>query len=194
MLSHIRDSLNESIALKSKIVENNEEILKIEIVANLIIETLKNGNKLLLCGNGGSASDAQHIAAEFVGRFMHNREALAAIALTTDTSIITAVANDFGYSHIFERQINALGRKGDILIALSTSGNSENVELAIDAATKKGIKVIGFLGKDGGRCKELCQHSFIIESSSSARIQELHITIGHIICALVEDNLVNNNG
>lgn len=162
---------------------------KIAQVASLIIEAYKQGNKLLLCGNGGSAADSQHIAAELVGRFQKERKGFSALALTTDTSILTAVANDFGYDFVFARQIEALGDKGDVLIAISTSGNSQNIVRAVEAAKLKGLKTIGFLGNDGGQLKNLIDISLIVPSQESARIQEVHILIGHIVCQLIESQV-----
>lgn len=156
--------------------------------ANLVIQAYKKGNKLLLCGNGGSAADAQHIAAELVGRFKKERKALPAIALTTDTSIITAVANDYSYDSVFARQIEALGKKGDVLIGISTSGNSVNVIKAIETAKSKELKTIGFLGRDGGNLKDIVEIPLVVPAQGSDRIQEIHILIGHIICGLIESN------
>jgi D-sedoheptulose 7-phosphate isomerase len=136
--------------------------------------------------------DAQHIAAELVGRFVTEREGLPAIAMTTDTSILTAVSNDYGFDRVFERQTAALGTKGDILIGLSTSGNSPNVEYALQKAQSMGITTIGLLGRDGGRCKELCNYPLIIQHAESARIQEVHITIGHILCGIVDNKLFSH--
>jgi D-sedoheptulose 7-phosphate isomerase len=136
--------------------------------------------------------DAQHIAAELVGRFVTEREGLPAIAMTTDTSILTAVSNDYGFDRVFERQTAALGTKGDILIGLSTSGNSPNVEHALQKAQSMGITTIGLLGRDGGRCKELCNYPLIIQHAESARIQEVHITIGHILCGIVDNKLFSH--
>lgn len=157
--------------------------------ADLIIQAYKTGNKLLLCGNGGSAADAQHIAAELVGRFKKERKGLAAIALTTDTSIMTAVANDYWYDLLFARQIEALGKKGDVLIGISTSGNSVNIIRAAETAKFKGLKTIGFLGSGGGKLKDIVDISLVVPSSQSDRIQEIHILMGHIICSLIESHL-----
>ena len=159
---------------------------EIRKAADLIIYTLNNGNKLLIMGNGGSAADSQHFAAEIVGRFQKNRKALAAVALTTDTSILTAVGNDYGFDSVFSRQIEALGKKGDAVICFSTSGNSENVIKAAEAAEEAGCKTIGFLGKDGGVLKDKCDVSIIVETETTARVQEMHLMIYHIICELVE--------
>ena len=141
----------------------------------------------MLCGNGGSAADAQHIAAELRGRFKKEREALAGIALTTDTSALSAIANDYGYELVFSRQVEAIGKKGDVLIAISTSGNSKNVINAINSAKKIGIKIITLTGKDGGEMKNLGDINIIVPSNNTPRIQEMHIMIGHMICALIDE-------
>ena len=154
--------------------------------AQAIANTLRSGGKLLLCGNGGSAADCQHLAAEFVGRFIHDRPALAAVALTTDSSALTCIGNDYGFEYVFERQVMAVGRKGDVLIGLSTSGRSENVERALAAAVCMGISTIGLLGKDGGPCASLCDVALIVPSDSTARIQEAHGFLGHVLCGEVE--------
>lgn len=192
MQDYITQSITEGIKLKKDILNNNQMMADLETVGNLMVRTLQQGHKVLLCGNGGSAADAQHIAAELVGRFVTEREGLPAIAMTTDTSILTAVSNDYGFSRIFERQTAALGTKGDILIGLSTSGNSPNVEYALQKARSMGITTVGLLGRDGGKCKDLCDFSFIIPHSESARIQEVHITIGHILCGIVDNTLASH--
>jgi D-sedoheptulose 7-phosphate isomerase len=158
--------------------------------ASLIIECLRNGGKLLFFGNGGSAADAQHLAAEFVGRFVSERAALAAISLTTDSSILTAVGNDYGFDRVFARQVQALGRRGDVAVAISTSGNSPNVLEAVKEAKKHGLNVIGLSGKDGGALAREAQVAITVDSVSTARIQECHIAIGHIFCELVERELI----
>ncbi|OGZ24015.1 MAG: phosphoheptose isomerase [Candidatus Nealsonbacteria bacterium RIFCSPLOWO2_01_FULL_43_32] len=167
----------------------DELVPKIAQVADLIINAYAQGRKLLLCGNGGSAADAQHIAAELVGRFKKERRGLPAIALTTDTSIMTAVANDYGYDVLFSRQIEALGGKDDILIAISTSGNSQNIIRAVEVAKFKGLKTIGFLGNDGGLLKNLVDIPLVVPSQESDRTQEIHILIGHIICRLIDSRV-----
>ena len=150
---------------------------------------LAQGQRIYLCGNGGSAADAQHIAAELIGRFVHDRRALPAIALTTDTSALTAIGNDYGYDEVFSRQVEGLCREGDILIAISTSGNSDSVLNAVDAAHRAGASVIGLSGKSGGALDLKCDVSLVVPSDITARIQEMHIVIGHLICALVEEHL-----
>jgi D-sedoheptulose 7-phosphate isomerase len=183
----MKNYFEESAKVKLKFIEENEEDLKksIEIIEN----ALKNGNKLLICGNGGSAADAQHFAAEIVGRFKLERDGLPAIALTTDTSILTAIGNDYGFEKIFERQIEALGKKGDVLIGISTSGNSENVIRAVNKAKEMGIYTIGLLGKGGGKLKDIVDLALVVPSNDTARIQECHLTIYHVICEEVEKKL-----
>jgi len=161
----------------------------IEIAASLVVDTLKAGNKILLCGNGGSAADAQHIAAELTGRYKTERKALAGIALTTDTSALTAIGNDYGYDRIFDRQFEALANKGDLLIGISTSGNSKNIISALSLAKKMNCKTIGFSGRDGGAMNDLCDINLIVPSDNTPRIQEMHILFGHTICQIVDNNL-----
>ncbi|MCH6574196.1 MAG: SIS domain-containing protein [Bacteroidetes bacterium] len=185
----ITESLKESSETKLKIEQEcKEDILK---AVNILSEVYGNGNKLLLCGNGGSAADCQHIATELMIRLSHHiqRPALPAIALTTDTSNLTAGGNDIGFENVFARNVEGLGNKGDALIAISTSGNSGNVIKAVEMAHKKGMKVIGLLGGDGGKLKPIVDLPIVIPSSNVQRIQEGHITVAHIICELVEDEL-----
>ena len=158
----------------------------LEIAAKLCIDCLKNGNKILIFGNGGSAADAQHIAAELVGRYKEDRKGLAAIALTTDTSALTSISNDFGYTHVFERQIEALAKKNDVVMAISTGGNSPNTINAIKLAKIIGCVTIGLSGKDGGEFNDLCDVNLIAMSHDTPRIQEMHTLIGHTICHLIE--------
>ena len=183
------DSLNESSETKLKMKDSciDQTLEAVE----LIINAYKNRNKLLLCGNGGSAADCQHIATEFMIRLNHkiNRPALCAIALTTDSSNLTAAGNDIGFENVFARNVQGFGNKGDVLIAISTSGNSLNVIKAEDMAHEKGMKVIGFLGGTGGKLKDLVDIPIIIPSINTQRIQEGHITLAHIICELVELDL-----
>jgi D-sedoheptulose 7-phosphate isomerase len=162
---------------------------EIERAADLISGALRNGRKLMLCGNGGSAADSQHIAAEMTGRFVKDRRPLAAIALSTDTSVLTCIANDYSFDDVFSRQVTGLGAGGDCLIGISTSGNSRNVMRAADAARAVGVQVIGLLGRDGGALKGLCDVPIVVPSHTTARIQEAHIFIGHTLCALVEEAL-----
>ena len=161
----------------------------IQQAAGLIAETLSQDGKLMLCGNGGSAADSQHLAAELTGRFLKDRRPLAAIALSTDTSALTSIANDYTFDEVFARQVTGLGHKGDCLIAISTSGNSRNVLRAAEAAREGGMRVIGLLGRDGGALRALSDVAIVVPSPTTARIQEAHIFIGHTLCALVEEAL-----
>lgn len=149
---------------------------------------LKSGGKVLFCGNGGSAADSQHLAAEFIGRFQKERRSLAAVALTVDTSALTAIANDYGYDEVFARQVEGLGRSGDVLIGISTSGNSANVVKAVEMARDIGMHTIAFTGEGGGKLKDLCDLTFAVPSRVTARVQEMHIMAGHILCELVEED------
>jgi len=158
-------------------------------VAFLMTACIASGNVIFWCGNGGSAADSQHLAAELVGRFKKDRKALRSIALTTDTSVLTCVANDYSYEDIFSRQLEALARSGDVLVVISTSGQSENVLRAIKTAKQLGVKTIALLGKDGGEAKDLADVSLVVPSNSTARIQEAHILIGHILCDLIEQEM-----
>ena len=179
----ILDTLQDSIRVKDRFIKNN--IPLILRGADMLVTCITSGHKILIFGNGGSAADAQHIAAEFVNRFQIERPPLAAIALTTDTSIITSIGNDYHFDEIFSRQINALGKKDDIAIGISTSGNSKNVIQAIHAAGKIGMFTIGLTGR-GGELAQCVDLVFAVESDITARIQEVHITLGHILCDLVE--------
>lgn len=162
---------------------------KIEEVCKICIDSLKNGGKVMFCGNGGSAADSQHLAAELVGRYKMNRPALNSVALTTDTSILTAVGNDFGYDTIFERQVEGIGKKGDVLVGLSTSGNSKNVLLAMQKAKDMGIKTVAFTGEKGGKMKDFADYAINVPSDTTNHIQEMHIAVGHIICGYIEKAL-----
>ena len=177
--------LEHQVTLNS-VANLDESIIK---VANLLIECLEHGGTIFWCGNGGSASDSQHLAGELVGRFIGDRKPLKSIALTADSAVTTCIVNDYGYKHIFSRQIEALGNEGDILIGISTSGNSENVIHAFEVAKQKGIITIGLLGKGGGKSSALVNQSIIVPSKSTARVQEMHILIGHILCDLIEVGL-----
>jgi D-sedoheptulose 7-phosphate isomerase len=185
----INESLNESSETKLKIIDEcSEDIIS---ASELIIDAFRSGNKLLLCGNGGSAADCQHIAAELVIRMSHKikRPALPAIALTTDTSYLTAGGNDIGFENVFARGVEGLGAPGDVLLAISTSGNSGNVIKAVEMAKSKGMKTIGFLGGNGGKLKLIVDKPIVIPSSNVQRIQEGHITVAHIICEIIEEEL-----
>lgn len=187
MKDQIERLLAESMSVKQDLIRHQlENVVK---VARLTLEVFERGNQILLCGNGGSAADAQHLAAEFVNRFLLDRPALPAIALTTDTSILTAIGNDSDFSQIFSRQIEALGKAGDALYALSTSGKSPNVNKAVEVAQKRGITTVAFTGGEGGSLAKSCDITLLVPSYSTPRIQEAHITIGHIICQIVEEEL-----
>lgn len=162
--------------------------------AAIVAASLRNGGKLLLFGNGGSAADAQHVAAELVGRFRRERAPLPAIALTTDTSALTAIGNDFGFDRIFEMQLQALGRPADVAIAISTSGGSANVVRGAEAALAMGMRVVALTGGDGGALARICDPSLVVSHGFSARVQEVHIMVGHILCELVEDELAASTG
>jgi D-sedoheptulose 7-phosphate isomerase len=177
-------SIKEHIEISQKVVESM--IDDVTAAASVCALAIKNGKKILLFGNGGSAADAQHIAAELSGRFLRERRGLPGLALTTDTSVLTAVGNDYGFDMIFERQVEALANEGDILIGISTSGNSPNVVKAIEKGNELGCISIGFLGKEGGKLKNICDYPLIVASSTTARIQEMHIMIGHIICEYID--------
>jgi D-sedoheptulose 7-phosphate isomerase len=164
-------------------------VADVQRAADRIAETLRADGKVMFCGNGGSAADSQHLASEFTGRFVDDRRPLAALALSTDSSALTCIANDYAFDQVFERQLRGLGRRGDVLVAISTSGRSSNVQRAVLAARELGITVIGLLGRDGGSIKPLSDVAIVVPSPTTARIQEAHIFIGHALCALVEDSL-----
>jgi len=187
MRDKIKDILLESIQIKEELLRKH--IAQIIEISELIIAALKSKGKVILFGNGGSASDSQHIAAEFIGRFKKDRAALAAIALTTNTSVLTSLANDYGYDVVFSKQIEALGSKNDVVVGISTSGKAKNVACAIRQAKKMGLKTVALTGGDGGELAKLADLSLVVPSLVTARIQEAHITIGHIICELVEEAL-----
>jgi len=186
VLELIEKELYEHQKAFNKVVE--ELKFYIYTAGTVCVESLRAGKKIMLCGNGGSSADAQHIAAELVGRFQKERRGLKAIALTTDTSILTAISNDYSFKEVFSRQVEALGEEGDVLIAISTSGESENILKACEMARLKGCKVIGLLGKDGGRIKDLCDVALVVPHSQTPRIQEMHILIGHLICKIVDES------
>ena len=189
LISDIKKSISESIQVKQNILENPELLSKISQVSQEIIHAFKNDKKVLFSGNGGSAADAQHIAAELSGRFYFDREPLFAEALHVNTSYLTAVANDYSYDEVFSRLVKAKGRAGDILIGISTSGNSKNVIKAIEVANAIGIITVGMTGETGGKMKDLCKYLINVPSTDTPRIQEAHIMIGHIICEIVEKEL-----
>lgn len=185
MIEYVNTIIDNSIKAHNRFAKDNTE--QLIIFAQTIVNCLNNGGKILICGNGGSAADAQHIAAEFVGRFVMERPSLPAIALTTDTSLLTAVSNDYSFSDIFEKQVSALANEGDILWGISTSGNSENVIKALRKASKNNVTTLGFSGRDGGQMRGICDHIIVIDEKETARIQELHILSAHIICGLVDE-------
>lgn len=184
----IRDDLREHLRVINSIASDLTE--QIELLASVVVQALANHKKVLLMGNGGSAADAQHIAAELVGRFKSDRRSLPALALTTDTSILTAISNDYSFEEVFRRQITALASEGDIVIGISTSGNSPNILSAIKAAQERGCRTIGMTGSHGGELAKVADLSLIIPSRETSRIQEAHITVAHIICNLVERSIL----
>ena len=184
MQSIIKQELNEHLTTLDATMKSIGSAL--EVAANICIDSLKQGGKILIFGNGGSAADAQHIAAELVGRYKLERKGLSAIALSTDTSSLTAIANDYGYEHVFDRQIEALANPEDVAVGISTSGNSSNVINALQLAKNIGCKSIGLSGKSGGDMNKLCDVNLVIPANDTARIQEMHILVGHIICHLIE--------
>ena len=190
MDNYFKEIFTDHISVFNKLSNTETQVY---LVAELIYESFKNTGKLLLCGNGGSAADAQHIAAEFIGRFEIERGPLPAIALTTDTSVLTCLSNDYDYNQIFSRQIETLGNKNDCLIAISTSGNSQNVINAINTANKSGLTTIGILGNEGGQLKKLCNHNLIVNSKNTARIQETHIFLLHAICGIIDRKKIKDN-
>ncbi|MBO9341527.1 MAG: D-sedoheptulose 7-phosphate isomerase [Roseiflexus sp.] len=181
------DEIEASIDVKRRTIETQAPM--IVAIAERVVETFRRGGKLLLCGNGGSAADAQHIAAEFVSRFRRERHGLPAIALTTDTSILTAISNDYGYERVFARQVEALGRPGDMVIGISTSGISASVIAAMRAARNGGMATVGFTGASGGTLVDHVDLCLCVPSHNTARIQEVHITVAHVVCEIVERTL-----
>ncbi len=182
------DPIRAQLAEHAQVVErvSQEMADQIEELAQLVLKTVRGGGKILICGNGGSAADAQHLAAEYVVRFSREREALPALALTTDTSVLTAGGNDLGFERVFERQVSALARQGDLLMIHSTSGESENLLLAADAARRVGASTAALLAKGGGRLRDRVDLALVVPTDSTARAQELHITIGHVVCEFVD--------
>ena len=187
MPDKIKTIIAESISVKNKMLVDDKILSTLEDCVNVVVSAFKNGNKILFCGNGGSAADAQHLAAEFSGRFYIDRDALPAEALHCNTSYLTAVANDYSYDDIYSRIVKGIGKKGDVLIGLSTSGNSKNILKAFETAKEKEIVTIGFTGEAGGKMKPLSDYLLNVPSSDTPRIQESHILLGHIICQLVEE-------
>jgi len=189
MRGKIETAFQESAQVKLQFIQNEENVGKIMEVVKRILGAYRKGNKVLFFGNGGSACDASHLAAELVNRYKKDREGLPALALATDMAIVTSIGNDYDYAELFSRQIKTMGNKGDIAIAISTSGNSPNVLKAVEMARQKGITTVGFTGKDGGKLAGLVDYAFIIPSNNTARIQEAHITLGHLLCELIEDEM-----
>lgn len=189
MTSTIKNILEASIVTKQRVLEKDELLQTVRQVTDRIVTAFQSGNKVLFCGNGGSAADAQHLAAEFSGRFYTDRNPLPSEALHCNTSYLTAVANDYGYEFVFSRLLKGMGRPGDILVGLSTSGNSKNIVVAFEAARAMGITTVGMTGDSGGKMKALSDFLINIPSEDTPRIQECHITLGHIICQLTEEIL-----
>lgn len=189
MKDYIEAQLTDSIFVKQQLLANKNLLEQVERLSKLSIDVYQKQKKILLAGNGGSAADAQHIAGELVSRFYFDRPGLAALALTTDTSILTAIGNDYGYDYTFARQVEANGQEGDIFIGLSTSGNSANIIAAVEAAAKKNIITVAFTGDSGGKLKDMVDILINVPSNVTPRIQEAHITVGHILCAIIEKEL-----
>lgn len=185
-LKFIDSYISNSINVKRKLMDSEQVLSTISNVANLVIDAYRNGNKVLLAGNGGSAADAQHIAAEFVSRFFFDRPGLPAISLTTDTSMLTAIGNDYGFDNLFARQVQAQSRPSDIFIGISTSGNSKNIIKAVEMAKREGLISVVLCGETGA-LKDIADHAICVPSTCTPHIQECHICIGHMICAIVED-------
>ncbi len=194
MNRYITQHIEDSIRVKQAILGQKNILAQIESIANCCVAAYKRGNKLLIAGNGGSAADAQHIAGELVSRFYFDRPGLAAIALTTDSSILTAIGNDYGYDYLFARQIQANGAKGDVFIAISTSGSSSNIIHALEECKQQQITTVGFTGMKPCKMNDLCDFCIQIPSLETPRIQETHILIGHILCAIIEKELFEQQG
>ena len=193
MIDRIASIVAESLEVKERYFAAHAR--EVEAAALMLADCFRGGGKVLLCGNGGSAADAQHIAGEFVNQFLQKgRRALPAIALTTDGGVLTCVANDTGFERVFARQVEALGQRGDVLLAISTSGNSPNVAAAIEEARGRGMRVVGLLGREGGRVRASCDVALIVESQDTQRVQETHNLVGHILCDLVERMLFSSAG
>lgn len=189
MKNYIKDQIKKSYETKQAIYENEALLNKIEEVAQMCVDLYKGDKKTILAGNGGSAADAQHIAAELVGRYGFDRPSIPSLALTTDTSNLTAIGNDYGYDQVFSRQLEGMGQAGDIFIGISTSGNSVNIIKAFESAKKKGITTVALTGRDGGAMAKMADVALVVPSNSTPRIQESHILIGHIICDIIEKEI-----
>jgi D-sedoheptulose 7-phosphate isomerase len=185
-VTFVRGEIAETIGVLNALLADRGMLDLVEGVADLCVEAIRHGNKIIFAGNGGSAADAQHLAAELVGRLAYDRPGLPSISFTTDTSILTAIGNDYGYDEVFRRQIEAVGVKGDVFIAISTSGRSKNLLKALEAARDKGIATVGMTGATGGDMLALCDHCLRVPSTSTQKIQEGHIVVGHIFCGLIE--------
>jgi D-sedoheptulose 7-phosphate isomerase len=193
-MDKIKHIISSSIEVKQHLLSNENMLHQLDEVSNIITDAFKNGKKILFCGNGGSAADAQHLAAEFSGRFYTDRDALPAEALHVNTSYLTAVANDYSYDVVYARMVKGIGNAGDVLVGISTSGNSKNIVEAFKVAREKGMITIGLTGEKGGTMKDLSDHLFNVASNDTPRIQETHILIGHIICQLVEEKYFHITG
>ena len=189
MKNYIKNQIKKSYETKQNIYNDNELLNKIEQVAEMCVSLYRGSNKTILAGNGGSAADAQHIAAELVGRYGFDRPSIPSLALTTDTSNLTAIGNDYGYDKVFSRQLEGMGQDGDIFIGISTSGNSANIINAFKSAKEKNIATVALVGKDGGEMAKLADISLVVPSDSTPRIQESHILIGHILCDIIEKEI-----
>jgi len=189
MKNYIKNQIKKSYETKQDIYNNEDLLNKIELVAIKCVELYKIKNKTILAGNGGSAADAQHIAAEMVGRYGFDRPSLPSLALTTDTSALTAIGNDYGYDQVFSRQLEGMGQEGDLFIGISTSGNSVNIVKAFESAKAKGITTVALVGRDGGEMAKIADIALIVPSDSTPRIQESHILIGHILCDIIEKEI-----
>jgi len=189
MKTYIKNQIQKSYETKQKIYEDEELLSAIELVAKKCVALYKNGKKTLLAGNGGSAADAQHIAAELVGRYGFDRASIPSLALTTDTSNLTAIGNDYGYDYVFSRQLEGMGQEGDLFIGISTSGNSQNIVNAFEVAKKKNIYTVALTGRDGGAMAKMADTALVIPSQDTPRIQESHILLGHILCDIIEKEL-----
>lgn len=189
MTQKITDILKASVSVKEKLMQDTVLLATIQTLVEKIVNAFNNGNKVLFCGNGGSAADAQHLAAEFSGRFYTDRNPLPSEALHCNTSYLTAVANDYGYEFVYSRLLKGMGREGDLIVGLSTSGNSGNILNAFEQARKMGVITVGFTGDTGGKMKDMSDYLVNVPSNDTPRIQECHITVGHIICQLVEELL-----
>lgn len=192
MKNYIKSEVRGSIETKQRILEDDAFVALIAEVGKKCLEVYRNGKKTLLAGNGGSAADAQHIAAELVGRYGFDRPSIPSIALTTDTSNLTAIGNDYGYDKVFSRQLEGVGNEGDLFIGISTSGNSINIVNAFESAKAKGITTVALVGRDGGKMAQMADFAIIVPSNATPRIQESHILIGHILCDIIEKELFGN--